>query len=177
MAVALADDSRTAVSPCCQGCRPCDVHQPRVPVAAFGLALRPPMRPDPELRVAEPVGHAIMARERFPCWARSVDRPVPAPTPRRPLPRSTPGIDDDRCAWVRRSPGSAFANGWSAKHEQSNLEFNPDRRVIAGLLPASRRAVDPGGFKSLRQARTKQRMVDADSGAALNEFLQSCQKV
>src|SRR5207248_5150543 len=52
------------------------VEQPRVPVAPFGLALRPPMRPDAELRVAEPVGHAVMGRERFPirrdrrvgCW-------------------------------------------------------------------------------------------------------------
>src|SRR4051794_1563432 len=30
------------------------VHQAPVPVAPFGLALRPPMRPDPELGVAEP---------------------------------------------------------------------------------------------------------------------------
>ena len=33
---------------------------PRVPVALLGLALRPPVRPDAELGVAEPVGHLVL---------------------------------------------------------------------------------------------------------------------
>ena len=78
---------------------------------------------------------------------------------------------DGRCAWTsgaRQDP--EFANGWSASSEQSNLEFNPDRRVIAGLLPASRRAVDPGGFESLRESWAQQRMVDPNSGIALERI-------
>ena len=42
------------------------IHFLRIPVAHFRLALRPPVRPDAELRVAEPVRHLIAAGERFP---------------------------------------------------------------------------------------------------------------
>ena len=41
------------------------VHLARVPVAVLGLALRPPVRPDAELRVAEPVGRLVL-RKGFP---------------------------------------------------------------------------------------------------------------
>ena len=43
-----------------------DIHAARIPVAVFRLALRPPVRPDAELRVAEPVGRLIMRRQGFP---------------------------------------------------------------------------------------------------------------
>src|SRR5688500_3708248 len=42
------------------------VHQPGIPVAILGLALRAPVRPDAELGIAEPVGRAIPFRERLP---------------------------------------------------------------------------------------------------------------
>ena len=43
-----------------------DVHVPRIPVALLGNTLRRPMRPDAELRVAEPIGTLIVGLERFP---------------------------------------------------------------------------------------------------------------
>src|SRR3954463_3077290 len=44
---------------------PLQVHPTRVPVTLFGHALRGPVRPDPELRVAEPVWRDVLF-ERFP---------------------------------------------------------------------------------------------------------------
>src|SRR3954452_17499241 len=44
---------------------PLQVHPTRVPVPLFGHALRGPVRPDPELRVAEPVWRDVLF-ERFP---------------------------------------------------------------------------------------------------------------
>src|SRR3954466_16098075 len=43
-----------------------EVHEARVPVAMLGLALRPPMRPDAELGIAEPLGDPVARRERLP---------------------------------------------------------------------------------------------------------------
>ena len=43
------------------------VHLARHPVAAGLDALRPPVRPDAELGVAEPFGRLVL-RERLPCW-------------------------------------------------------------------------------------------------------------
>src|SRR5262249_17869027 len=43
-----------------------NVHLPGVPIALLGHALRRPMRPDAELRVAEPFGALVILRERFP---------------------------------------------------------------------------------------------------------------
>jgi hypothetical protein len=45
------------------------VHAPGVPVAGHRHRLRPPVRPDPELRVAEPLGAAIR-RERLDRWRK-----------------------------------------------------------------------------------------------------------
>src|SRR5438309_603921 len=45
---------------------PGHVEQARVPIAPFGLALRSPMRPDPELGVAKPLRNAIVAGEGLP---------------------------------------------------------------------------------------------------------------
>src|SRR4051794_20027241 len=42
------------------------VHEPRAPVAKLRLTLPPPVRPDPELRVANPVGHAVVPCQRVP---------------------------------------------------------------------------------------------------------------
>ena len=41
------------------------VHGARIPVALLRLALRAPVRPDPELRVAKPIGHLVLP-QRFP---------------------------------------------------------------------------------------------------------------
>src|SRR5205085_9901439 len=48
----------------------------------------------------------------------------------------------------------------------SHLHLDPHRRVIAGLLPATRFPVDAGGLELLRQRRAEQRMVDADARVA-----------
>src|SRR6516164_3603072 len=42
-----------------------DIHQTRVPVAVLRFTLRSPVRPDAELRVAEPLG-ALVLLQRFP---------------------------------------------------------------------------------------------------------------
>src|SRR5215813_14800733 len=42
------------------------VHSPRVPIALLRHALGRPVRPDAELRVAEPFGDAVVLHERFP---------------------------------------------------------------------------------------------------------------
>src|SRR5665213_3264073 len=42
-----------------------NIHFARIPIAVFRLALRPPMRPDAELRVAKPFRRLII-RERIP---------------------------------------------------------------------------------------------------------------
>jgi hypothetical protein len=42
------------------------IEQPRVPVAVLRLALRAPVRPDAQLRIAEPVGVAIAGGKAFP---------------------------------------------------------------------------------------------------------------
>src|SRR3954452_14246854 len=52
-----------------------DVHVAGVPVAVFRRRLRAPVSPYAELRVTEPVGHAI-SREGLPCplkWSRGDD--------------------------------------------------------------------------------------------------------
>ena len=45
------------------------IHEAAIPVALLRHRLRPPMRPEPQLGVAEPVGMAIMADQRIPCRA------------------------------------------------------------------------------------------------------------
>ena len=45
-----------------------DVHAARVPVAHLRHALRTPMRPDTELRIAEPIGRAVAVDQRIPGW-------------------------------------------------------------------------------------------------------------
>ena len=49
-----------------------DIHAARVPVARLGSRLRPPMRPDPELRVAKPIRRVI----RLQRFAGPLKRPL-----------------------------------------------------------------------------------------------------
>jgi hypothetical protein len=49
----------------------------------------------------------------------------------------------------------------------SNSQFDPQRRVVAGLLPAARLAVDSGRAERFGEAGAEQRMVDADPGVTL----------
>src|SRR4051794_354185 len=42
------------------------IHPPRVPVPLLRDTLRRPVRPYPELRVAEPLGYAVVLRQRLP---------------------------------------------------------------------------------------------------------------
>src|SRR6476646_1328098 len=50
---------------------------------------------------------------------------------------------------------------------KSHLHLDPHRRVVAGLFPAPRLAVDACGLEPLRQRRAEQGVVDADAGVAL----------
>src|SRR5437868_4247284 len=52
----------------------------------------------------------------------------------------------------------------------SHLNLDPRRRMVAGLLPPSRAAVDAGGFQFLRERWAQQRMVDADASVALERI-------
>src|SRR4051794_13639901 len=53
------------------------------------------------------------------------------------------------------------------RRSASNLHLHPGRPMIAGLLPAARRAVDARAFERLRQCWAEQCMIDADAGVAL----------
>src|SRR6266702_195419 len=48
------------------------VHQPRIPVALLGDALRAPMRPDSEFRIAKPLGNRVLG-ERAPARLKRGD--------------------------------------------------------------------------------------------------------
>lgn len=46
------------------------------------------------------------------------------------------------------------------------IEFNPDRRMIAGVLPAARELVDAADMQAFTQGRAEQETIDAQAGVA-----------
>src|SRR5689334_7769934 len=49
---------------------------------------------------------------------------------------------------------------------RSVRECNPDRRVIARLLPAARGAIDAGAIEARGEGRAQEEVVDAQAGVA-----------
>src|SRR5689334_2272667 len=49
---------------------------------------------------------------------------------------------------------------------RSVREFNPDRRVVARLLPAARGAIDAGALETRGERRAEQQVIDAQASVA-----------